>query len=139
MRIDTAPIHEPISANSNVNRVWEQWFADISDSLEGNWIFVKKDLTASDTQVFTGYFNVRSGVIDVELEISGSVSFSSVTVELPYEIKDTFLSCYYYDSTYKNEPARVENNLILIPDLTGSKVVIKGAVMIDNSWLTKGA
>jgi len=139
MRIDTVPIHEPISANSNVNKVWEQWFADVSDSLEGDWIFIKKDLTASDSQVLTGYFNVRAGVIDVELEIGGSVSFSSVTVELPYNVKDSFLSCYYYDSTYKNEPARVENNLILIPDLTGSKVVIKGAVMIDNSWLTKGA
>ena len=138
MSIDDVPIREPIAGINKVKGAWNEWFASISDALKGTWFFSKRSITSSTGEVFNCYFNERAGLVDIECEYSGSITTSNTTIELPYTVKDTYLSCYYNASGYEIKPLRVENNLILIPDIEATQLIIKGFVMKNNSWLEKG-
>lgn len=121
MSINSAPINEP-----KESQVWNRWFADIGDSLEGDWVLYTKTLenTGTGTQVV----NIQNLGKCAQIQIKIS-SATSGAISLPFRAKETILRVWDIDSQTLTGGALVDGKIIQLPTLSGENVLIEGMVI----------
>lgn len=121
MPINSAPINEP-----KESQVWNRWFADLGDSLEGDWVLYTKTLenSGSGTQVV----NIQNLGKCAQIQIKIS-SATTGAISLPFRAKETILRVWDIDSQTLIGGALVDGKIIQLPTLSGENVLIEGMVI----------
>ena len=121
MPINSAPINEP-----KESQVWNRWFADLGDSLEGDWVLYTKTLenTGTGTQVV----NIQNLGKCAQIQIKIS-SATTGMITLPFRAKETILRVWDIDSQTLIGGALVDGEIIQLPTLSGENVLIEGMVI----------
>lgn len=121
MAINSAPIEDPV----NVSEVWLRWFADIGDSVTGDWDLYTADLvnTGLGTQTVNVQNMGKSAQVQIKIE-----SATQGDLTLPFTSKETILSVWDLDTQTLIGGALVSGEIIQLPNVSGN-ILIEGMVI----------
>ncbi len=122
MPINQAPLEE----DDKSSLVWLRWFADLADSLEGDWDLYTQSLpftgTGSQTVNIQGMGATKFIQIQIDSTTSGSLT-------LPFTAKNTILEVWDSDTQTLIGGASVNGKIIQLPTTT-TNILIKGMVIL---------
>jgi hypothetical protein len=121
MAINSAPINEP-----KESQVWTRWFADLGDSLEGDWVLYTKELTNTGSGAQVVNIQNLGKCAQIQIKIS---SATSGMITLPFRAKETILRVWDIDSQTLIGGALVDGKIIQLPTLSGENILIEGMVI----------
>lgn len=135
MRIDTTPIKDFIVKGFMATGPWNQWLSSVGEALQGDWLNSKKVLQTSGITgaQLNSYNMIRGQKVSFECEFE-NVVVSSGSITLPYNVKDTILNCFYYDTQWNCSPVELVDNVISIPNMTASRLIVKGDMFKNIIW-----
>jgi len=115
----------PLEIDDKSQMVWLRWFADVADSLEGDWDLYTTHLpsTGTGTQIVNIQGMGKSACIQITIT---TVTMGELT--LPFSCKSTILEVWDTDSQTLLGGASVNGKIIQLPNVTGN-ILIKGMVI----------
>lgn len=131
--VGAAPTKNVVIENGYFTKVWQQHISEISDTLEGLWgPFGPKSLGLS-IPVDDVRGEVRGNVMHLVITLTDFTSSQgdTITWQYPFTAADTVLDVYQEVSGafVTSNGCYVSGKTITLPDLSASKVIIKGTIL----------
>ena len=122
MRINEAPLEEV----NMLSTIWQRFFASIGKSLAGEWGTWRADLESTGDGAQSVYIRNKGMTSTIQIKIENITSAGVLT--LPFQVEETILSVWDYDTQSVLDGALVSGNLITLPNVTGN-IMVTGEVI----------